>query len=166
VVKCTRAALLRATLVLALLLTVLLAPSSGAAAAPAPVLVVVNPAVPVSNVALGQLRAYVTGRERFWVPGLRVELIVRATPSPERASFVELLSAMSEIQFQQYWIGEVFRGRATSAPRAVPDRTTALALVAALPGALALVADGEVPAPLRVMTVDGHAPADPSYPLR
>jgi hypothetical protein len=161
VVKRTGTALLRAAFALALLVA-----SRAAAAEPAPVLVVVNPAVPVSNVALGQLRAYVTGRERFWVPGLRVELIVRATPSPERASFVERLSGMSEIQFQQYWIGEVFRGRATSAPRAVPDRTTALALVAALPGALALVADGEVPASLRVLTVDGRAPSDPSYPLR
>jgi hypothetical protein len=131
-----------------------------------PLAVVVHPAVPVSNVSLAELRDLVLGNQRFWKTGLRVELVVRAVPSPEREGFVVRLSGMSEIQFQQYWIGQVFRGRATSAPRAVPDPATAVALVAALPGALSLVETTGVGSSVRVLTVDGRRPDDPAYALR
>ena len=46
---------------------------------------------------------------------------------------------MTEVQYSQYWIGMVFRGRATTAPHVVPDTATATALVAALPGAISIV---------------------------
>jgi hypothetical protein len=143
----------------------LVAPHAEAALA-TPLAVVVHPAVPVSNVSLTELRDLVLGNQRFWKTGLRVELVVRAVPSPERDGFVVRLSGMSEIQFQQYWIGQVFRGRATSAPRAVPDPATAVALVAALPGALSLVETTGVGGSVRMLTVDGRRPDDPTYALR
>jgi hypothetical protein len=137
-----------------------------AEAAEGTVAVVVHPDVPVTGVTLDELRDLVLGNQRFWRTGLRVELIVGAVASLERSAFVGRLSGMSEIQFQQYWIGQVFRGRATSAPRAVPDARTALALVATLPGALALV-DASVTDPrVRVVAVDGLRPDAAGYALR
>ena len=130
------------------------------------ILVVVSADLDATALTRSELRELVLGNRRFWRSGLRVELVVASSPSPERRMFVERLSAMSELQFQQYWIGQVFRGRASSAPRAAPDRATALALVEALPGAIALVPAGEVPPTLRVLSIDGRPPGDPNYPLR
>lgn len=131
-----------------------------------PVAVVVHRDVPIESVTQRELADLVLGRQRFWSTGQRVELVIAASPSPERRMFVERLSGMSEIQFRQYWIGLLFRTRATSAPRAAPDRATALALVAGIPGALALVAPGPLPANVKLVAVDGFKPEAAQYPLR
>ncbi len=134
--------------------------------APPAVMVIVHPGVTQPSLSVAELRDVLLGNRRFWSGNVRTELYVVSTPSVERTWWVERLSGMSEIQFKQYWIGQIFRGRATSAPRAVPDRRTAIALVAAVPGALALVAPGELPPSVRVVPVNGRLPADTGYPLQ
>lgn len=141
------------------------AAEAGAPAAAPPIAVVVHAGVPAAGLSLSALRTILLGNQRFWNASLRVEVLIEAGPTPARRAFVEGLSGMSEVQFQQYWIGQVFRGRATHAPRAVPDRATALALVAALPGAIALVEAGEVPPGVRVLAIDGALPGADGYPL-
>ncbi len=132
----------------------------------AAVVVIVHPSVSAQVLSYGELRDLVLGKRRYWSGDARVELVVAGAPSLERRWWVEVLSGMSEVQFRQYWIGEVFRGRATSAPRAVPDRRTAVALVGVVPGAIALVEEGQLPANVRAIPVDGRTPASPDYPLR
>jgi hypothetical protein len=138
----------------------------GSAVASPGVLVIVHPGVTQPSLSVAELRDLLMGNRRFWSGNVRTELYVVGTPSVERTWWVERISGMSEIQFKQYWIGQIFRGRATSAPRAVPDRRTAIALVAAVPGALALVAPGELPPSVRVVPVNGRLPADTGYPLQ
>ena len=134
--------------------------------APPAVIVIVHPLVPSEGLTYAELRDLVLGKRRFWAKDSRVELFVAGVPSVERRWWVEVLSGMTEVQFRQYWIGEVFRGRATSAPRAVPDRRTSLALVGVVPGALAIVQDGPLPPTVRALRVDGLLPDSPAYPLR
>ena len=137
-----------------------------AAAASPGVTVIVHPGVSQPSLSVAELRDILLGNQRFWSGNVRAELYVIGPPSVERTWWVERLSGMSEIQFKQYWIGQIFRGRATSAPRAVPDRRTAVALVGAVPGAIALVATGEVPSSVRVMPISGRLPAETGYPLQ
>lgn len=160
-----RRALLR--LAVGALAAAVLAGPVGARAEDRPeIAVVVSAHLALEGLNRTELREIVSGNRRFWREGERIELIVASTPSPERAMFVERLCAMSETQFGQYWIGQVFRGRATSAPRAAPDRATALALVAALPGAVALVQAGDLPGTVKALSIDGRLPGEPGYPLR
>ena len=140
--------------------------SAARAAEPKPAIVVVHAGVPVRNLSLTELRELVLGQRRFWAGGARVELIVEAGAGPGRRGFVETLSHMTDLQFQQYWVGQIFSQRATRAPRAAPDRRLALALVSAIPGALTVVEDGPLPPRTHAVTVDGLAPGDPRYPLR
>lgn len=149
------------------LVGVLLAGRARAGTDPArAVVVIVHPSVPSKGLAYAELRDIVLGKQRYWSGDSRVELVVSGAPSLERRWWVEEISAMSEVQFRQYWIGEVFRGRATSAPRAVPDRRTAVALVGVIPGAIAIVEEGELPPTVRALPVDGQTPASSTYPLR
>lgn len=131
-----------------------------------PVMVVVNESVPTKNLGMDELRQIALGARRFWPGGIRVELIVEAGETPGRRAFVSRVSGMSELQFQQYWIGRVFNQRATRAPRAAPDRRLALAMVSAIPGSLTLVSDGVLPPNTRVLTINGLRPDHPAYPLR
>lgn len=142
------------------------ASGAGAVRQEAPMAVVVHPGVPVETLSQVELRDLVLGNQRFWTGGLRTEMVVISAAGPARNWFVRRISGMSEVQFRQYWIGQVFRGRASNAPRAVPDRATALSLVAALPGAMAIVDAGNIPAGVKVLRIDGRLPGDPGYPLR
>lgn len=131
-----------------------------------PVIVVVHESVPTRDLDMDDLRQLVLGSRRFWPGGERVELILESGATPGRRAFVRRLSGMSELQFQQYWIGQVFNQRATRAPRAAPDRRLALAMVSAIPGAMTLVVDGPLPPRTRLVTIKGLAPDHPDYPLR
>jgi hypothetical protein len=167
-----RALLLAGVLAAAVPLTSLAAdPGASAASTTGPravgrPVVVVHDGVPLTNLSMADLRELALGRRRFWPGGTRVELIVEARAGVGRRTFVETLGKMSDLQFQQYWIGQVFSQRATRAPRAAPDRRLALALVSAIPGALAVVEAGAIPPRTRVLEIDGRHPDDDGYPLK
>lgn len=102
--------------------------------------VIAHPDVSVDNLDLDDLRALLLGNQRFWPGGLRVHLVIDGQrDGAARRAWIEDTTAMSEVQYTQYWIGMVFRGRATTAPHSVPDAATATALVAALPGAISII---------------------------
>lgn len=129
------------------------------------VVVVANASVKESDLSLIALREMVMGQRRFWSNGERIELIVESADTPARRVFVEQLSGMTEAQFQHYWTSLIFSHRATRPPRKAPDRRLALALVNAIPGALALVEDGIMPDNVRVISVNGLLPGAEGYPL-
>jgi len=102
--------------------------------------VIAHPEVTTDTLNERQLRTILLGNKRFWSGGEAIHLVIDGrADSLARAAWIEDLTAMTEVQYSQYWIGMVFRGRATTAPHVVPDTATATALVAALPGAISIV---------------------------
>ena len=105
-----------------------------------PIAVIAHPDVPVEYLEFVDLRSILLGNQRFWPGGERIHLVIDGrTDSPARAFWIEEITAMSEVQFTQYWIGMVFKGRANTAPHSVPESRTAVALVSSLPGALSVI---------------------------
>jgi hypothetical protein len=154
-------------LLAALVLVCSMAPVLAWAAPPAgTVAVVVHPDAGVGQLTRDELQAFLLGTRRFWPNGARVELIIRGSPSMERTWHIERLCDMTEPRFRQYWIGMVFRGRATAPPRPLPSSQAVVASVAAIPGAIALVDASAVTAGVRVLAIDGLPPEHPKYPLR
>lgn len=135
-------------------------------AAPRQLVVVAHAAVPEADLSWEALQALALGNRRYWRDGQRVELLVRSAASPERAAFVEQVSEMTETRFRQYWIGMVFRGRATSPPRPLASSQALVAAAAAIPGALAIVDVAAVTSAVRVLTIDGQSAEHPRYRLR
>ncbi|MDG1478788.1 MAG: hypothetical protein P8R54_04320 [Myxococcota bacterium] len=117
------------------------------------VYVIVHPEVDLDVIDFDELRAILLGKNRYWSGGEQIQLVINGRPdSTARQVWLEDVTEMSEMHYTQYWVGMVFRGRALSAPHIVPDIETAMALVAALPGAISLV-DGRPTSGVQVLNV-------------
>ena len=128
------------------------------------VAVVVNPKNPVSDITKSELRKIFAGEKRTWPGGLSIKLIVRVPGSYERIVLLRLLR-MSESEYKQHWISQVFHGEAQAEPVALFSNGMQKEAIAAFPGAIALVALGDVKPGMKVLKVDGLLPDAAAYPL-
>jgi phosphate transport system substrate-binding protein len=129
------------------------------------VAVVVNPKNPVSNVSRSELRKIFAGERRTWAGGLFIKLVVRVPGSYERIALLRLLE-MSESEYRQYWIAQVFHGDAQAEPVALFSNGMQKEAIGAFPGAIALVTMGDVKPGMKVLKVDGRLPGESGYPVR
>ena len=72
------------------------------------------------------IRRIFLGQISRWEDGHRIALVMRPTATPEGQIFLQRLIRMSEIDYAHYWIGAVFRGEASSAPRVIDSRNSSL----------------------------------------
>ena len=144
----------------------LMASAGGQRAAAADFAVIASRDVQVSNLSLADLRKLFLGDRQFWNSNLRVSLLVRAPVARERAVVVWTICKMSEAQFSQHWIGKVMRADCTVAPTLFSSNQNALELVASTAGAVAIVNASQVPAGVKVLSVDGKLPHQPGYKLQ
>jgi ABC-type phosphate transport system substrate-binding protein len=128
------------------------------------VAVVVNEKNPVNNVTTSELRKLFAGERHFWANGITVRLFVRAPGAKERTVLLKLLN-MSESEYKQYWIAQVFRGDAQAQPVALFSNGMQKEAITVFPGALALVNAQDVRAGMKIVRVDGHLPQEAGYPL-
>ncbi|HWY20104.1 MAG TPA: substrate-binding domain-containing protein [Candidatus Acidoferrum sp.] len=128
------------------------------------VAVIVNPKNPVNTVTKSELRKIFAGEKRTWPGGVSVKLIVRVPGSYERVVLLRLLG-MSESEYKQHWIAQVFHGEAQAEPVALFSNGMQKEAIGAFPGAIALVTLGDVKPAMKVLKVDGHLPGEPGYPV-
>ena len=106
------------------------------------------------------------GQISRWEDGHRISLVRRPTATPEGQIFLQRLIRMSEIDYAHYWIGAVFRGEASSAPRVIDSRDLAIKVVAENGDAIGFILEGEaLPESVVVITVDGKLPSAAEYPI-
>ena len=128
--------------------------------------VVAHPGVQVDNLTLPELRRVLLGDREFWPSGDRVVILIRAPVARERDVIVRTVCEMTEAQFRTHWIGKVFRAETPSGPRIVSSSSMALEQVRTTPGAITFVEASDVGSGVKVLTIDGKRPADPSYRFR
>ena len=142
-----------------------------AAAEPAPVPSVsffVSARRAVRNLSEGDLRRIFLGEISRWPDGHRIVLYVRPFDSAVGRLFLDRLVRMSDIDYSQWWLGVVFRGRAAAAPRVIHSSEAMARDVAAnadaigFDSSLAPMLDSDVV----VITVDNRGPGDPRYSIR
>jgi ABC-type phosphate transport system substrate-binding protein len=155
-----------------LAITAILLPLATAARAAEPsnlrVAFLVSPKNPLRSVSAGDLRRIFLGEISRWDNGHRIVLFVRPAETPEGRLFLDRLVRMSDIDYSQWWLGAVFRGRAGAAPRIIGAADLMTKAVAADADAIGFVAAS--PAALEpevvILAIDGMYPANPAYPLR
>ena len=127
--------------------------------------VVVNASNSVNNLTVTELRNLFAGYKNSWPGGTAVKVFVRASGTQERTALLKLLG-MSEGEYKQYWISQVFRGEAQAQPLALPSNGMQKEAVAAFPGGIALMDAQDVKPGMKVMRVNGRLPGETGYPLR
>lgn len=118
----------------------------------------------VSTITLAELRKIFIGERRFWAVGLPIKLLVRNPGAHERGALLKLLG-MSESEYKQYWITQIFRGEAESEPISLPSIGMQLEALTVFPGATTLVSARDVKPGMKVLKVNGHLPGEAGYPL-
>ena len=143
------------------------APAAAQAAMQAPerYAVVVNPATPVSDVTLAQLRRIFRGEQQFWSGGARVVLFVQAEGTSDRTVVLKRVYEMDENAYKRYWIAKTFRDEVASGPKLVSTSTLARRLTAQVPGAIAVIPLSAVNESVRVLRVDGRLPDEAGYAI-
>jgi len=145
----------------------------GMAALTAPVLaiaqnldvaVVVSESNHVSAVTLAELRKVFAGERRSWAVGMPIKLVVRAPGSHEHVAVLKLLG-MSESEYKQYWISQVFRGEADSEPMSLPSVGVQMEALTIFAGAITFVSMQDVQRGMKVIKVNDHMPGEAGYPL-
>ena len=123
---------------------------------------------PIRDISAGDLRRIFIGDISRWSNGHRIILFVRPAETPSGRTFLDRLVRMSDIDYSQWWLGAVFRGRAASAPRVIDTAEAMINTVAATPDAIGFVGtrDRALQPGVAIITIEGKAPPDPDYPVR
>lgn len=123
---------------------------------------------PVRDISAGDLRRIFLGDISRWSNGHRIILFVRPAETQSGRTFLDRLVRMSDIDYSQWWLGAVFRGRAASAPRVIDTAEAMINAVAAVPDAIGFIGPHDIALQpgVAALTIDGKAPSDPEYPIR
>jgi ABC-type phosphate transport system substrate-binding protein len=120
----------------------------------------------VRNLSEGDLRRIFLGEISRWPSGRRIVLYVRPFDSPSGRLFLDRLMRMSDIDYAQWWLGAVFRGRAAAAPRVMESHEAMARAVATNADAIGFDSSSPLDPELLILTIEGRAPSDPRYPIR
>jgi hypothetical protein len=135
------------------------------ASAGSDVVAVVGAGAKLDDLSLADLRRILLGDRQFWGDRTRITILVPPPATPERATVLRVIYRMRESEYRQHWIAKIFRAEVTSGPR-VAGAEQAKRLVAATPGAIALIPASAVDGTVRVLRIDGRGPGQAGYPLR
>jgi hypothetical protein len=135
-----------------------------AAAQTGDIAVVVNSGNPATNFSMGELRRIFSGAKRSWPGGQPIKLIGRGPGCQERLVLLKLLG-MSENEYKQYWIAQVFRGEADAEPMIVPSVGMQKEALKAFPGGISLVNFRDLKPEMKVLKVDNLLPGAAGYAL-
>ena len=120
------------------------------------------------DISAGDLRRIFLGEISRWANGHRIIVFVRSSETPEGRLFLDRLVRMSDIDYSQWWLGAVFRGRSANPPRVLPSDEAMVKAVAATPDAIGFVAapPAAIEPGVGVLTINGRTASDPDYPIR
>ncbi len=128
-----------------------------------PLVVVVNLSSSVSDLSIEELRGLFLGRTVMVDGKHRVAL---AEFDEARIRFYHSALSMDDDRFKRHWIKQVFAGTAAAPPETFTSVEDVKRFVAARTGGVAFLPASALDASVKAVTIEGHGPADPNYPLR
>jgi hypothetical protein len=138
---------------------------SAAAEPPVRLLVVVKESSPLSELSLRDLKRLFLGEYLSDADGNKLTPLNHPPKSPDRVGFDSVVLKMTPDEAARFWIDRRIRGQ-SAAPRSVAPRELLRKVVAAYPGAVTYLRDGEVDPQLKVLAIDVKRPEDVGYPLQ
>ena len=128
--------------------------------------IIVNKKSGVDNLALAQLTKIFRGERPRDPQGNKFVILMREKDSAERSAVLKIVYAMSEQEYQKYFLQATFTGAVQSAPKQVNGAAATITFVANNPGAIGYVRASEVDDSVAVVKVDGKAPGEDGYGVK
>ncbi len=153
--------------IVAACLTVRLAVADDGAAAPVRVrlVAIVSTRSAITTITTGDLRRTFLGGITRWPDGHRTLPVVLRSDTVAQKTFLRRVVQMTDIDYAQHWIGEVFQGRASAPPRVARSAVEALRFVAGHPDAIGIIDADAMDGSVRALTINGRATDAVDYPL-
>jgi ABC-type phosphate transport system substrate-binding protein len=153
---------------LAIAAAFLLLATAGGAVEPPPTSIsfLVSAKNTMRDISAGDLRRIFLGEISRWANGHRIIVFVRSSETPEGRLFLDRLVRMSDIDYSQWWLGAVFRGRSANPPRVVSSEDAMVKAVAATPDGIGFASAPPAESGVGVLTINGKGPSDTDYAVR
>jgi len=136
---------------------------SSASAADPPLAMIMGPTSPLNDISKSALRRAFLA-EPTSVAGVKLLPLNQNPGTPDRGRFDAAILDLTPDAMSRFWIDQRIRGQG-SPPRGIPSVAILGKLVAQLPGAICYVKLTDVPAGVKVLTIDGKKPGTPGYAL-
>lgn len=129
--------------------------------------VVVSPDVEVRDVSTEQLRRLFMFREKYWMIGKPVHLILPENQLSPKSVLLTQVYRMDYDALRRLILENLYQGNIDLAPRVVVSDSVAVEYVEAGRGLISFVRfDATAGRQVRVLNIDGVAPGSPSYSLQ
>ncbi|MFZ3218195.1 MAG: hypothetical protein WA192_19220 [Candidatus Acidiferrales bacterium] len=153
----------------ALIVTCMLVYGLPALAAGDAIVVIVNPANPVDNLSMTELKKLFLSDRSRWETGKAVAPVMLAAGAPERTSFLKIVCGMNDSELSKYFMQAAFSGKSATPPKEVGSAGAIKSFVASSPGAIGFLKATDLSsgdASVKAVKVDGVAASDPGYKLK
>jgi phosphate transport system substrate-binding protein len=140
-----------------------------ASAAGDSIVVIVNPANPVDNLSLGELKKLFLSDRSRWDTGKAVAPAMLGPGSPERAAFLKIVCGMNDADFGKYFLQAAFTGKSATPPKDVSSAGALKSFVAGSPGGIGFIKSSDLAAgdaSVKAVKIDGAAAGDPGYKIK
>jgi len=132
--------------------------------------VIVSAHQTVTTISSADLRRIFLGQMTRWPNRRRIVVLVRPADSPEQRLLLHRIVRMTDIDYSQHWLGQVFRGEAPTPPMTIGSSEALKRAVASNPDAIGILLSSDLDARdlrlVRLLPIDGKLPGKDGYLLQ
>lgn len=129
------------------------------------VAIIVSRSHPQAEVTMTELARIFRLDQQRWKTGGKVDLVLQLSRSDKQAVVEERIYHMEAEELRRYWLGKVFRGELTAAPRAFSSDASVRDYVAVNPAAVGYIDSVLLDESVKALRIDGKSPGEEGYPL-
>jgi ABC-type phosphate transport system substrate-binding protein len=129
------------------------------------VAIIVNRAHGQDQITMKELERIFRLDQQRWRSGDKVELVLQVSASDKEAVVHDRIYHMGAEELRKYWLGKVFRGELTAAPRAFSSDASVKTFVAGNAQAIGYIDSVLLDDTVKVLSIDGKRPGEAGYAL-
>jgi len=103
--------------------------------------------------------------QQHWKGGDRIALVLQLSGSAKEAVILDRVYHMKADELKPYWLGKIFRGELTAAPRTFASDASVKQYVGGNLHAVGYIDSVLLDSSVKALTIDGKRPGEPGYPL-
>lgn len=136
-----------------------------AAAEGGDVAIIVHRNQPQEAVSMAELGRIFRLDQQHWKNGEKIDLVLQLSGSAKEAVILDRIYRMKAEELKPFWLGKIFRGELTAAPRTFASDASVRQYVAGNLRAVGFIDSVLLDAAVKALSIDGKRPGEPGYPL-